>query len=186
MVVDHHDHFRPDLRPRPCVVSPGLAQAVARDMPAEPQFVRGAAEDPPGLNPADGLLVTAMVREDILPLMMREVEREGVKRLPVQGDAARLARFSLDHDKVSPKTSALEVIDVLPCEAQKIADAQGRVSPQHHKAVVPQLSALQKIIGQGFQLSLIPDRIGNNRHKKTAPLHVTFGLNHAETRAIWV
>jgi len=186
VVVDHHDHFRPDLRPGPGVVSPGLAQTVAADMPAEPQLDRRAADNPPGLNPADGLLVAPVVREEILSLMPREVDREGVKRLPVQRDAARLAGFPLDHDKVIPETAALKVIDILPAEGQKVAHAQGRVSAQHHKAVVPQLSALQEEICQGLEFSLVPDRIGGNRHKKTAPLYVTFGLNHAETRAIWV
>ena len=108
MVVDHHDHFRPDLRPGPRVVAPGLAQTVTADMPREPQLFCRAADNPPGLNPADGLLVAPVVREEILPPMPREVDREGVKRLPVQGDAARFAGFPLDHDKVVPETAVFK------------------------------------------------------------------------------
>lgn len=202
MVIDVHEDDGGYVVFRPGMVAPGLAEAVAGDLAGDADGVYSGAEDAPGLNAGDGLLIPATVGEDILAPVSRIVEPEGMDSLRVQGNGLLLASLALGYVNVLIELTPTLVVDIAPAEAQEVADPQGGAGTEDDQNVVAVFPANQKVIGESLQVGFVSDGFGcchsicrpfaiNSSCERTeqrtnvtfylAGYHYTIRLNHNST-----
>ena len=132
MVVNLHDDYRRNPRPRPGVIAPGLAETVAGNLTRQPDGGSGHRHDAPRLHPADRLFLLSSIRKHILPVPVREVFFECGDSLLIERDGSLLPGFLFGQRNVGVEAIPFKIIDIHPLQPQKVADPERRAGTQHN------------------------------------------------------
>lgn len=144
VVVNLHDDYRRNPRPRPGVIAPSLTEAVAGDFSRQTDSGCGYRHDAPRLHPADGLFLLPPIRKHILPVPVREVFFECGDSLLIYGNLFLLSGLLFGQHNMGVKAACFKIINILQFQLQKVADSECGAGTQHNQGIIAKLALFEK------------------------------------------